>query len=225
MSQPLLEERLGYTFRKPALLAEALTHASSPAKKLNNERLEFLGDRVVGLVIAQALYDRFPKAREGDLAARHAHLVSREMLTQVAEALKLGESLKVSREVTATSARHKSLLANGCEAVIGALFMDGGFESASSFILRLWEEALKECEIFERDAKSLLQEWAQGMKKPVPTYAILQKTGPDHSPFFEISVHVEGLETVTGKGTSKREAEQEAAKTLLNFIRGKDFYV
>jgi ribonuclease III len=216
-----LEEILNYQFHQPSLLIEALTHASAKGKKCDNERLEFLGDRVLGLVIAKTLYHRFPEEREGELAAKQAHLVSREVLGQVAEKLKLDEMLKVAyRDRAAGVFKNKALIANACEALIAALFLDGGLEVAERFILHYWAEALNASETLERDAKSLLQEWAQGLKKPAPTYILIRQTGPDHDPLFEIGVQVKGLEMVTGKGYSKREAEQNAAKVLFNQIRG-----
>jgi ribonuclease-3 len=216
-----LEKTLDYHFHNSSLLAEALTHSSLRRKKSNNERLEFLGDRVLGLVIANALFHRFPEAKEGELAARQAHLISREVLSQIGEKLNLGENLQTTKgERAGGSIQNKSLIADACEALIAALYLDGGFEIAENFILTYWSDELKASDTLERDAKSLLQEWAQGHGKPPPIYNVLNQTGPHHAPSFEIGVQVRGFEMVIGKGASKREAEQSAAKALLQIVRG-----
>ena len=217
------EKTLNYQFCNHSLLSEALTHASVHDKKSDNERLEFLGDRVLGLVIAKTLYHLYPEAPEGKLAARQAHLVSREVLGKVADQLKLGEALQVGHANRMTGIlKKKSITANACEAVIAALFLDGGLEAAERFILEHWSTELKASQTLERPAKSLLQEWAQGRGKPAPIYVLMHQTGPDHDPLFEIGVHVKGLDMMVGKGSSKQEAEQNAAKALLSYIRSQN---
>lgn len=219
----LFEKTLNYQFRKPSLLTEALTHASIQGKNCNNERLEFLGDRVLGLVIAKTLYQLYPKAPEGKLAIQQAYLVSREVLGKIADKLNLGEALHMGHADRMTGIlKKKSIIANACEAVIAALFLDGGLEVAERFILEHWSTELEASETLERPAKSFLQEWAQGRGKPAPVYVLMHQTGPAHDPVFEIGVHVKGLEMVMGKGSSKQEAEQNAAKALLNHIRSQN---
>ena len=216
-----LQQSIDYRFKDISLLKEALTHASFVGKRHNNERLEFLGDRVLGLVMAKALFIRFPNLSEGELAARFSYLVSREVLAQVAEHIQLQLILNRSRnDRTRSALKKKSTIANACEALIAALFLDGGLDVAETFILQQWADLLKSAENLERDAKSLLQEWAQGRGRSAPTYKILDQTGPAHDPLFKIGVQVEGLDMLIGEGSSKREAEQKAAKKMLNQIRG-----
>ena len=216
-----LQQTIGYRFKEISLLREALTHASFVGKKHNNERLEFLGDRVLGLVMAKALFTRFPKSSEGALAARFSYLVSREVLAQVAENIKIPLILNRSRnDRTLSALKKKSAIANACEALIAALFLDGGLEIAEAFILKQWSDLLEVSESLERDAKSLLQEWAQGLGKLAPAYVTLEQTGPHHDPLFKIGVQIEGLDMLIGEGSSKREAEQKAAKKMLDHVRG-----
>lgn len=216
-----LQQTIGYRFKEISLLREALTHASFVGKKHNNERLEFLGDRVLGLVMAKALFTRFPKSSEGTLAARFSYLVSREVLAQVAENIKIPLILNRSRnDRTLSALKKKSAIADACEALIAALFLDGGLEIAEAFILKQWSDLLEVSESLERDAKSLLQEWAQGLGKLAPAYVTLEQTGPHHDPLFKIGVQIEGLDMLVGEGSSKREAEQKAAKKMLDYVRG-----
>ena len=216
-----LQQPIDYRFKNIFLLKEALTHASFKGKKNNNERLEFLGDRVLGLVMAKALYDRFPESNEGELAARYSYLVSREVLAQVAENLKIDLILnRVRSDLTLSALKKNSAIANACEALIAALFIDGGLEIVEAFILKQWSDLLNMSDSLERDAKSLLQEWVQGLGKVAPIYRILERTGPDHDPLFKIGVEVEGQDMAIGEGSSKREAEQKAAKRMLNHVRG-----
>ena len=216
-----LQQTINYRFKDIFLLREALTHASFTSKKHNNERLEFLGDRVLGLVMAKALFLRFPKSNEGILAARFSYLVSREVLAQVAENIKIHLILNQSRrDRTLSALKKKSAVANACEALIAALFLDGGLEVAETFILQQWSDLLEISENLERDAKSLLQEWAQGLGKGAPAYITLEQTGPHHDPLFKIGVQIEGLDMFMGEGSSKREAEQKAAKKMLDQVRG-----
>ena len=216
-----LQQTIDYRFKDISLLREALTHASFVGKRHNNERLEFLGDRVLGLVMAKALFLRFSNASEGVLAARFSHLVSREVLAQIAEGIQIHLILNRSRnDRTLSALKKKSIIANACEALIAALFLDGGLEIAETFILQQWADLLQSAESLERDAKSLLQEWAQGRGKSAPIYKILDQTGPPHDPLFKIGVHVEALDVLIGEGSSKREAEQKAAKKMLDRIRG-----
>jgi ribonuclease-3 len=218
--KPNLDElltKLGYRFEKPALLDEALTHVSAPkADGQSYQRLEFLGDRVLGLAIADLLYRTFPGAPEGELSRRLAELVRRESCAEIAIAWDVGPYLKLGAgEAHSGERRNPTILADVCEAIIGAVFMDGGYEAARGVIERAFQPLLEAPRRPLRDPKSALQEWAQGRGLPPPTYTIVEQTGPDHAPKFRVMVKVKGAETEFGLGTSKRIAEQAAARSLL----------
>lgn len=212
---------LGYRFSDPQLLIDALTHPSACAgrrsgRKTEYERLEFLGDRVLGLVVAELLFQRFPDENEGALARRHAALVRREALARVALTLGLQQALVMSRGEEDGGGRHnRTMLADACEAVLGAVFADGGLAPAAVIIRRCWEPLMMESVTPPKDAKTALQEWAQGKGKPLPNYRILGIEGPSHDPMFAVEVSVLGLAPVTAHGPSKRAAEQAAATALL----------
>ncbi|HUC61960.1 MAG TPA: ribonuclease III [Alphaproteobacteria bacterium] len=215
-----LEAALGHRFKRPELLEQALTHRSAvrargPASDAY-ERLEFLGDRVLGLLVAELLIHRFAREQEGELTRRHTALVRRDTLVRVAREIELGEHLKLSKgEAQAGSRASPTLLADACEAVMAALFLDGGLEAARPFIERYWIPLLEADATPPRDAKTALQEWAQSRKLPLPTYRVVASEGPSHKPMFTIEVSVEGLAPAEAKGHSKRAAEQEAAQALL----------
>jgi ribonuclease-3 len=218
--KPNLDEllnKLGYRFDNPALLDEALTHVSAPkADGQSYQRLEFLGDRVLGLAIADLLYRTFPGAPEGELSRRLAELVRRESCAEIAIAWDVGTYLKLGAgEAHAGERRNHTILADVCEAIIGAAFMDGGYEAARGVVERAFQPLLEAPRRPLRDPKSALQEWAQGRGLPPPTYSIVEQTGPDHAPKFRVMVKVKGAETEFGLGTSKRIAEQAAARSLL----------
>ena len=214
-----LEVALGHTFDEKALIERALTHASARADEavtFDNERLEFLGDRVLGLSVARMLFAAFPDVDEGALARRFNSLVRRETCADVGEALSLGNYLKLGSSERSSGGRRKTtILANACEAVLGAVFLDGGFEAADRVVQRHWHAMLCDLEETPEDAKSALQEWAQGQGLPLPKYRQVARSGPDHAPRFETSVEVRGIEVAKGAGTSKRAAEQRAAEALL----------
>lgn len=214
---------LGHRFRRPELLREALTHPSAdPGDGTvgHYERLEFLGDRVLGLVIARLLYERHPVEREGSLARRHTALVRAEALTEVARRLDLGSYIVMSDAEENAGGRSKaSVLANCCEAVIAALYLDGGLRTASRFIKRHWRPLMDEDTGADKDPKTTLQEWAQKRSLPLPIYTVVDRKGPDHQPEFAIQVRVSGLPSVTATGGSRREAEMAAAASLLDLVR------
>lgn len=219
-----LAEALGHRFAQPGLLRRALTHPSAIGAAARQrergqndyERLEFLGDRVLGLVIADLLFRGFPEENEGALAKRFAMLVRRESLARVAQAVDLGRHLLLSRgEMGAGGRESRTLLADACEAVIGALYLDGGLEVAADFVRRYWEPLMAEDLRPPQDAKTALQEWAQGAGLPLPVYRTVRTEGPPHEPLFAVEVQVQGQEPATGTGRSKRAAEQIAAETLL----------
>lgn len=219
-------ERLEYRFEDPELLARALTHASAQAEGLNSrsyERLEFLGDRVLGLVTANMLFDAFPEADEGALHRRHNQLVRKEACARVAEALGLGAYLILGQGERQSGGRAKTaILADACEAVIAAIYLDGGYDAAANFIERNWNGAMKGAAKPARDAKSALQEWAQARGLPPPLYELARRSGPDHAPSFSVRAKLPGVEPVDGKGRSKREAEHAAAQAMLKRLRDKE---
>jgi len=213
-----LEERLGYRFRDRDLLDLALTHVSAPGAGtgVSYQRLEFLGDRVLGLAVAEMLYRAYPDAAEGELSRRLAELVRRESCAEVAQAWDVGPHLKLGAgEVHSGGRRNTAILADACEAIIGAVFLDGGYEAARALVERAFAQRLAAPRRPLRDAKTALQEWAQGRGLPTPVYAIVEQVGPDHAPKFRVSAKVEGLDLALGLGASKRSAEQDAARSLL----------
>lgn len=219
-----LARRIGHDFAKPPLLERALTHASRNARPggggASYERMEFLGDRVLGLVVADLLYHHFPEEEEGALARRFAMLVRRETLAEVAGEIDLGPALILARgEEEAGARENPAILSDCCEAVIAALYLDGGLEAARRFIVEHWTPRLAADPTPPKDAKTELQEWAQGQGLPLPRYREVGRHGPAHDPRFTIAVSVEGTETVEGSGSSKRQAEQAAAEALLAKVK------
>ncbi len=223
MSTPI-ETILGHDFSRPELLREAMTHRSAlhgrarGRGKGSNERMEFIGDRVLGLLIAEWLAERFPREQEGDLGRRLAVLVSQPVLAEVAEAIGLGEALAVAPgEAKAGVRRRATVLADALEAALGALYLDGGLQRARAFVRRAWEGVMSRQEKPPRDAKTMLQEWVQARGLGLPTYAVASRSGPPHAPEFVVTVSAGGL---SGSGTagSKRAAEQLAASELLRVL-------
>lgn len=213
-----LQERLGYRFRSARLLSEALTHASATpgGGRLSYERLEFLGDRVVGLAVARLLLEAFPDEPEGALAKRFAVLVRRESMAEVATDLGLADHIVMApSEETSGGRRNQATLADVCEAVIGALFLDGGYGPAEALVERLWQERIAEDRRPPRDPKTALQEWAQARGLALPVYREIRREGPPHAPDFTIEVQVAGTAPESGQGRSKRQAERQAAERLL----------
>ena len=210
---------LGHRFADPRLLEQAVTHASLPgggARSGDYERLEFLGDRVLGLVVAELLYRRFPGEAEGSLAKRFAALVSGECLARVAASIGLGRHLRLSRGEEETGGRaNTGLLADCCEAVIGALYLDGGLPAAAAFIARYWEGPIEADLAPPQDPRTALQEWAQARGLPLPAYETVQEEGPPHDPTFIVRVAVEGFPPADGSARSKRAAATAAAAALL----------
>lgn len=217
-----LAETLGHRFDRPDLLIQALTHMSAAVRDkdgLSYERLEFLGDRVLGLALAETLYLRFPAESEGDIAKRLAQLARREALVTVASKLELGDYVRMSAgEAGAGSRESRAILADCCEAVIGALYLDGGLEVAKRFVLRAWEPLIEAQDHPPSDSKTALQEWAQGQGHGLPRYRQVRREGPPHRPVFTVEVVVVGMDPVEGTGNSKRGAEQAAARALLDIV-------
>ncbi len=209
--------RIGHDFARPELLLRALTHASiSSPTRPDNQRLEFLGDRVLGLVMAEALLAQDKKASEGQLAPRFNALVRKETCAAVAASIGLGEVLKLGRsEMMSGGRRKEALLGDALEAVIAAVYLDAGFEAAQALVLRLWGDRIGAVEADARDAKTSLQEWAQARGLPPPAYAEVGREGPDHQPVFTIEVRLASGQKAEATAGSKRKAEQEAAAALL----------
>ena len=215
-----LQTRLGHAFADAALLERALTHASvgdGARRVADNERLEFLGDRVLGLVVAEHLLDRYAEDREGDLSKRLHVLVSRKICAAVAREIELGPALRLPGGEAKRGARDQdTILADACEALIAALHLDAGLDVTRRIVVDLWTAHV---EAIETDGfanpKSELQEWAASLKRPTPRYSLIGRTGPDHAPVFTIEVGVEGLAPERAMGGSRQAAETEAARALL----------
>lgn len=218
------EARIGYRFNDPELLIRALTHSSiSSATRPDNQRLEFLGDRVLGLVISEALFKADVSASEGQLAPRFNALVRKETCGEVARQIDLGAVLKLGRSEMVSGGRRKlGLLADGMEAVIAAVYLDGGHDAARDLVLRLWGQRVRAVKDDARDAKTSLQEWAQARALPPPVYVELSRTGPDHAPVFKIEAKLENGEVEAASAPTKRQAEQIAAKALLKRLGSRD---
>ena len=211
------EKRLGYRFKRPELLVRALTHASiSSPTRPDNQRLEFLGDRVLGLVMATALLELDKTASEGQLAPRFNALVRKETCADVARQVDLGAVLKLGRSEMMTGGRRKqALLGDAMEAVIAAVYRDAGFEAAQDMILRLWGDRIGSVEKDARDPKTALQEFVQARRQSPPTYVLVERSGPDHEPVFTIAATLQDGREATAQAGSKRQAEQAAAAALL----------
>ena len=216
------QARLGHEFAAPALLVRALTHGSiSTADRGDYQRLEFLGDRVLGLVMAEALLDADPEASEGLLAPRYNALVRRETCAEVARQIDLGAVLKLGRsEMKSGGRRKEALLADAMEAVIAAVYRDAGFEAARRIVLALWGNRITSVAADARDAKTALQEWAQARGETPPVYTEVARSGPDHQPVFTIEARLVSGEVAQATAGSKRQAEQAAAAALLDKVSG-----
>jgi ribonuclease III len=217
-----LEDKIGYKFAEKALLERALTHISalSGGNRANSyQRLEFLGDHVLGLVISDMLYRAFPKANEGELSRRLADLVRKETCADVAKTMELGPALKLgSSESKAGGRLRTTILGDVCEALVGAVFIDGGYKAADALVARFWKERMLKPLRPLRDPKTMLQEWAQARALPTPDYQELARTGPHHKPKFSVAVVLPGRPRAEGTGTSKRAAEQAAAAAMLTKV-------
>jgi ribonuclease III len=221
-----LEAVLGYSFKDASLLTRALTHRSlvgmrkagggAETDSFANERLEFLGDRVLGLVIAELLFQKFLTEAEGQLAQRLAVLVSAPMLARVARSSGMAGEIRMAPGSSADET--DAVLADACEAVIGAVYLDGGLIPAGDFVRAQWTALVNEAVAPPKDAKSMLQEWAQGRGLALPSYKVTAQDGPDHAPNFAVTVSVDGHGSASGAGKSKRIAEQAAATALLKSL-------
>jgi ribonuclease-3 len=215
-----LEERIGYRFADGAMLECALTHISALKGARNRagsyQRLEFLGDHVLGLVISDMLYRTYPKADEGELSRRLADLVRKETCAEIARTIDLGPAIRVgSSEANAGARSRLAILADVCEAVIGAVYLDGGYKAAEELVERLWQVRMQATAQPPRDPKTVLQEWAQARGLPTPAYREVARSGPDHDPEFRVAVQLPAFAPAEGLGRSKRAAEQAAASAML----------
>ncbi len=222
-----LQDALGHQFENTELLTQALTHPSvigtgAITALQAYERLEFLGDRVLGLVVAEMLLTAFPEEREGDIAKRHSMLVRRDTLAAIAAELGLGDLIEATPAESGQSQQtvtNKSILADALEAVIAALYTDAGLEKARRFIEQQWMPALNASALPPQDAKTRLQEWVQRLSKPLPKYRVVERSGPDHAPVFTIEVSVADLPATTATGSSKQKAEQAAATAMIEAMK------
>lgn len=218
-----IEAWVEHRFSDRTLLTEALTHPSATRRgknaPRNNQRLEFLGDRVLGLAVAHLLIARFPHEEEGPLSRRHAALVRRETLADIAGGFGLGDMLTFARSEEAGNGRvNPSILADALEALIGALYLDGGLEPAERFVRTRFEDYVQGMGQPPRDAKTTLQEWAQGRGLSLPVYTLTDTSGPAHAPRFAVQVKLADFPPMTASATSKRQAEQAAARALLDKV-------
>ncbi len=215
---------VGHRFADPKLLTQAITHpsASSPSRP-DNQRFEFLGDRVLGLIVSEALLTAFPDAPEGDLAPRFNSLVRRETLAEVAAEIDLGSYLNLGRSENISGGRRKAaILADAMEAVIAALYLDGGLEAAKGFVLSHWSARLTKVQATPQDAKTRAQEWAQARGLSPPEYRTLDRSGPDHAPVFKVEARLGNGASAVGEAGTKKTAEQQAAAELLNKVADDD---
>jgi len=214
-----LEEKIGYRFKDRDLLKHALTHSSS-GNKYNYERLEFLGDRVLGLVIAHMLFDEFKDENEGGLAKRHAVLVQGRTLALIGSVHNLGEDILMSDSERISGGETKdNIIADSLEALLGALYLDGGLDSAKTVIMTLWGDNIHTLAEAPMDPKTELQEWVQARGLPLPMYDIISKSGPDHAPVFKVNLVVEDVAPIEAEGPSRRQAEKTAARKMLKFLK------
>lgn len=212
-----LEARIGHAFADQSLLAMALTHVSAAGtgKCQSYQRLEFLGDRVLGLAASELLFDAFPEASEGELSRRLAGLVRKESCTEVAFAWDVSSCIRLGSGEDPTTATKATILADVCESIIGAVFLDSGYAAAKAVVAAFFSERMRSPTRPLRDPKTALQEWAQAHGLPAPLYRETERTGPDHAPEFTISVEVPGYPSAEAKGTAKRLAEQAAAAAFI----------
>ncbi len=222
-----LEKTIGHNFKDSTLLRQALVHASAinthQDRTDSNERLEFLGDRILGLAIANMLYNRFRHEEEGALSRRFTALVRKEALARIAGQIALAPYLVLSQgEEDSGGRENPALLADACEALIAALYIDGGFETAERFIKAHWRDLLDEDPTPPKDSKTALQEWSQSRDLGLPEYTVVDQSGPSHAPTFTISVSVKGYADQQASGPSKRRSEQDAAAAMLDQITGNE---
>ena len=219
-----LQAAIGYTFKDTGLLRHALVHSSATAVRLkSNERMEFLGDRVLGLVLAEMLLEAYPDEEEGEISYRFTALAQRDALANVAEAIGVADHLTLSNGEHLTGGRENpGVLADATEAIICAIYRDGGLDAARDFIHAHWTAMMREKRRPPKDPKTTLQEWAQGLGLGLPNYRVTGQDGPDHHTLFQVEVKVQGQGSAAGEGSNKRAAEQAAAEAMLATIEKND---
>jgi len=213
----ILEKKLKINLKNKALLSTALTHKSKNPN-INNEKLEFLGDRVIGLVLSKKLIDLYPNEKEGTLDKRFAKLVNRHTCSQIALLIDLQDFILLGDVKKKITYKDEKILSDSCEALLGAIYLDKGFIYVSKVILRLWEHELKKSTKTILDPKTRLQEYSLKKYKKLPLYKLIDSKGPKHNPLFKISVSIKNSKTCIGLGNSKKQAEQDAASNLLKYI-------
>ena len=214
------EKKIGYNFNNINLLIQSLTHKSFDPIK-NNEKLEFLGDRVLGLIISKNLLKTFPNDNEGDLDKKLASLVNRKQCVKIANKLNLSEFILIRNSKNKKQEIENKILSDSIESIIGAIYLDQGFEKVEKFILDHWKEDIIKRTTTERDAKTKLQELSLKVNKSLPIYKLIENKGPRHKPIIKVSVKIKNSKVVVAIGNSKKEAEQNAAKKLLDIIKSK----
>tara|TARA_B100000282_G_scaffold135891_1_gene97335 strand:+ start:184 stop:852 length:669 start_codon:yes stop_codon:yes gene_type:complete len=214
------EKKIGYNFNNINLLIQSLTHKSFDPIK-NNEKLEFLGDRVLGLIISKNLLKTFPNDNEGDLDKKLASLVNRKQCVKIANKLNLSEFILIRNSKNKKQEIENKILSDSIESIIGAIYLDQGFEKVEKFILDHWTEDIIKRTITERDAKTKLQEFSLKVNKSLPIYKLIENKGPRHKPIIKVSVKIKNSKVIVAIGNSKKEAEQNAAKKLLDIIKSK----
>ena len=214
------EKKIGYNFNNINLLIQSLTHKSFDPIK-NNEKLEFLGDRVLGLIISKNLLKTFPNDNEGDLDKKLASLVNRKQCVKIANKLNLSEFILIRNSKNKKQEIENKILSDSIESIIGAIYLDQGFEKVEKFILDHWREDIIKRTITERDAKTKLQEFSLKVNKSLPIYKLIENKGPRHKPIIKVSVKIKNSKVIVAIGNSKKEAEQNAAKKLLDILKSK----
>ena len=211
------EKRLKVKIKNKSLLMQALTHKSAN-KKINNEKLEFLGDRVIGLILSKKLIDLYTKEDEGILDKKFAKLVNRKTCASISWNVGLKDFLIMGNTKKKVSIKDEKILSDACEALIGAVYIDRGFDYVQNFVLNLWEEDINKSHLTILDPKTMLQEYSLKLYKKLPVYNLVSYTGPRHNPLFKISVSIKGSKHFIGQGKSKKLAEQDSANNLLKTI-------
>ena len=214
----ILEKKLKINLKNKVLLSTALTHKSKNPN-INNEKLEFLGDRVIGLVLSKKLIDLYPNEKEGTLDKRFAKLVNRHTCSQIALLIDLQDFILLGDVKKKITYKDEKILSDSCEAIIGAVYLDKGFDFVNQFVLKLWEEKIKKSNITILDSKTKLQEYSLKKYRKLPEYKVIEAKGPRHNPTFKISVSISGSKKITGTGNSKQEAQLNAAKDLLKNLK------
>lgn len=214
-----LQDIIGYQFKDPHWLERAMTH-SSTNENYSYQRLEFLGDRVLGLVMAHELFQEFKGEKEGGLAKRHTALIQGSTCAVIALAHNLNDYIIMSSSEEEAGGRiNENIIADIMESILGAIYIDGGYQAARKVILELWGDTFKTLEIAPQDPKTELQEWVQARGLPLPSYEIIEKSGPDHAPVFTIQLDVEGFDAQKADGSSRRQAEKTVAQSMLKKIK------